>query len=78
MPPPTDYQIRSYHTLSPVIVDAEGTENKKSTLAVGMAKGQPGITFYLIYLVAIATLGPAQFGYHLVSRPLPVLYYHHC
>jgi hypothetical protein len=75
---PTNNQTRSYQTLSPVTVDAEGIENKNPTLVVDMAKGQPGITFYLIYLVAIATLGPAQFGYHLVSRPLRVLYYHHC
>lgn len=67
---PTDNKIRSYQTLSPVSV---ADEDKKSPLAVEMAKSQPGITFYLIYLVAIATLGPAQFGYHLVSMLPPVL-----
>lgn len=30
------------------------------------------ITPYLIYCVLIATLGPLQFGYHLVSAPLIV------
>lgn len=28
---------------------------------------QPRVTPYLIYLVFITTLGPLQFGYHLVS-----------
>ena len=28
---------------------------------------EPGITPYLLFLVFAATLGPAQFGYHLVS-----------
>jgi hypothetical protein len=28
-----------------------------------------GITAYLIILVAIATIGPLQFGYHLVMQP---------
>ena len=27
------------------------------------------VTFYLVYLILIATLGPLQFGYHLVSIP---------
>lgn len=62
---PTDKQIRSYQTLSPRPIEAD--EDKHSCPVGVMAKGQSNVTAYLIYLVAIATFGPAQFGYHLVG-----------
>jgi hypothetical protein len=64
----TDNQIRSYQTLSPVPIESD--EDKSSFPVDTMANGQSSVTAYLIYLVAIATLGPAQFGYHLVSTIL--------
>lgn len=33
-----------------------------------MASGKSGVTPYLVYLVFITTLGPLQFGYHLVRN----------
>jgi hypothetical protein len=60
----TNNQIRSYETLSPRPIEAD--EDKYSRPVGIMAKGQSNVTAYLIYLVAIATFGPAQFGYHLV------------
>jgi hypothetical protein len=63
---PTNSKVRSYQTLSTIPIEAD---QDKTSLPVGaMAKGQSNVTAYLIYLVAIATLGPAQFGYHLVRE----------
>ena len=31
-----------------------------------MTSNNSGVTLYLVYLVFVATLGPLQFGYHLV------------
>ena len=57
-------KVRSYQTLSTRPIEAD--KDQISPLVGVMAKGQSNVTAYLIYLVAIATLGPAQFGYHLV------------
>ena len=61
---PTNNRYRSYQTLSTASIQA--SKAKYSPLVGVMGKDQSNVTAYLIYLVAVATLGPAQFGYHLV------------
>lgn len=66
---PSNMYDRSYHTLgedSAPHSQIEHIENVKIMPVDTMVNLRSSITFYLLYLVFVATIGPMQFGYHLV------------
>jgi len=59
---------RNYQTSLPIDEPLESNANKFPE-DIMVSNGEPSqVTPFLIYLVIIATIGPLQFGFHLVSQ----------